>query len=102
MSRTHSETDMHCQHHIEPWWPYSGRGHRDPTPGSLALEINHLQFRYSGSTTPAIMDASLQVARQQRVALIGPNGAIVLSCTLLFGVVFVSTRLVRISSPTAH
>ena len=75
MSRTHSETDMHFRHHIEPWWPYSGRGHRDPTPGSLALEINHLQFRYSGSTTPAIMDASLQVARQQRVALIGPNGA---------------------------
>ena len=33
---------------------------------------------------------------------VSSGGAIVLSCTLLFGVVFVSTRLVRISSPTAH
>ena len=32
---------------------------------------------------------------------VSSGGAIVLSCTLLFGVVFVSTRLVRISSPTA-
>jgi len=32
---------------------------------------------------------------------ISSGGAIVLSCTLLFGVVFASTRLVRISSPTA-
>ena len=32
---------------------------------------------------------------------ISSGGAIVLSCTLLFGVVFASTRLVSISSPTA-
>lgn len=61
--------------HIEPRWPYGGRGHRDPQPGSPAVQIADLQVRYPGTPDPAIRNASLVVPCGQRVALVGHNGA---------------------------
>lgn len=61
--------------HVEPRWPYGGRGHRDPQPGSPAVQITGLQVRYPGATDSAIREASLEVRCGQRVALVGHNGA---------------------------
>lgn len=61
--------------HAEPRWPYGGRGHRDPLPGSQAVAIEGLQVGYPGCQAPAIIDVSLQIPCGQRVALIGHNGA---------------------------
>jgi manganese/zinc/iron transport system ATP- binding protein len=63
-----------CQH-AEPRWPYGGRGHRDPLPGSLAVVIVGLQVCYPGSNTAVLTDISLRVPCGERVALIGHNGA---------------------------
>ena len=61
--------------HVEPRWPYGGRGHRDPQPGSAAVQISDLQVRYPGALDPAIRNASFEVPCGQRVALVGHNGA---------------------------
>ncbi len=80
-SHLHLHSHDHEQHpngncpHAEPRWPYGGRGHRDPLPGSQAVEIVGLQVGYPGSNTPALTDVSLHVPCGERVALIGHNGA---------------------------
>lgn len=61
--------------HVDPRWPYGGRGHRDPLPGSKAIEIVGLRVAFPGSVAPALDDVSVQVPCGQRVALIGHNGA---------------------------
>lgn len=61
--------------HVEPRWPYGGRGHTDPLPGRNAVDVDQLQVRYPGSVASAIFDVNLHVPGGQRVALIGPNGA---------------------------
>jgi ABC-type Mn2+/Zn2+ transport system ATPase subunit len=61
--------------HHEPWWPYGGRGHRDPQPGHAALRVDQLSVRYEGDRPLALDGVSLSVAIGQRVALVGPNGA---------------------------
>lgn len=69
----HSEE--HDCSHVEPVWPYGGRGHRDPQAGSPAIQITDLRVRYPGAVDPAIRDASFEVPCGQRVALVGHNGA---------------------------
>ncbi len=61
--------------HVQPRWPYGGRGHRDPQAGSPAVQIASLQVRYPGAADPAIRSASLEISSGQRVALVGHNGA---------------------------
>ena len=61
--------------HVEPRWPYSGRGHRDPQLGSPAVQIAGLQVHYPGAPNPAIANASLQIDCGQRAAIVGHNGA---------------------------
>lgn len=73
--------DNHSHHqkddcsHVEPRWPYGGRGHRDPRPGSNAVDVTGLQVRYPGSASAAIINVSCEIPCGQRVALIGHNGA---------------------------
>lgn len=62
-------------HHPAPRYPYGGRGHRDPIPGSKAVEVSNLHVSYHGATTEALIDVSLEVPCGQRLALIGHNGA---------------------------
>lgn len=63
-----------CQH-VEPKWPYAGRGHSDPVTGSWALEVQNLVVGYDLQHAPAVAGVSLNVASGQRVALVGHNGA---------------------------
>ena len=74
-----SETPHHCLEgecsHVEPRWPYSGRGHRDPQPGCPAVEIADLEVRYAEAAEPAVRNATFEVPCGQRVALVGHNGA---------------------------
>lgn len=65
----------HTHSHAEPWWPYGGRGHRDPQPGHPAIRVEQLTVRYEATTGPALTETSLQVGIGERVALVGPNGA---------------------------
>lgn len=62
-------------HHEEPAWPYGGRGHRDPLPGSPAVAVTDLHVRYDQASRPALARVSLEVACGERTALVGPNGA---------------------------
>lgn len=61
--------------HVDPWMPYGGRGHKDPQPGSLAVQLQRVTVRYDHCAAPAISDVSIGVNICERVALIGPNGA---------------------------
>ena len=61
--------------HVEPRWPYSGRGHRDPQPGSPAIQVSNLMVSYPDAQELAIKSASLEIPCGQRVALVGHNGA---------------------------
>ncbi|MEM9660312.1 MAG: metal ABC transporter permease, partial [Planctomycetota bacterium] len=61
--------------HLEPRWPYGGRGKRDRQTGGPAVQVAALQVRYPGAADPAIRDASLEVPCGRRVALVGHNGA---------------------------
>jgi len=74
----HSHRDKDDCSHVEPRWPYGGRGHRDPRPGSNAVDVSGLQVRYPGSASAAITNVSCEIPCGQRVALIGHNGAIYL------------------------
>ncbi len=81
--QVHSHPDSHehpfssacISPHAEPRWPYGGRGHRDPLPGSDALEVTNLEVSYPGSVAPAIVNLSLTIPCGERVSLIGHNGA---------------------------
>ena len=66
--------DGNCSH-VQPHWPYGGRGHRDPQPDCPAVQIAGLEVRYAGTSEPAFRNAYLQVPCGQRVALVGHNGA---------------------------
>ena len=61
--------------HVEPVWPYGGRGHLDPIVGRPAIQVRDLLVRYCIEAEPAIRNASLEVPCGQRVALVGHNGA---------------------------
>lgn len=74
-ARNHSPCPHQECSHVDPRWPYGGRGHRDPLPGSEAIEIVGLRVRFPGSDAPAITNVSVQIPCGQRVALIGHNGA---------------------------
>jgi manganese/zinc/iron transport system ATP- binding protein len=62
-------------HHVDPWLPYGGRGHKDPQPGCSAIDLQNVTVRYEHSAAPAVSGASLIVTVGERVALVGPNGA---------------------------
>lgn len=62
-------------HHVDPWLPYGGRGHKDPQPGCSAIDLQNLTVRYEHSAIAAVSDVSLVVDVGERVALVGPNGA---------------------------
>lgn len=81
-SEPRSETPAHAgcscpehSHHVDPWLPYGGRGHKDPQPGCSAVDLKNVTVRYEHSAMPAVSDASLVVNVGERVALVGPNGA---------------------------
>ena len=61
--------------HVEPRWPYGGRGHRDPQPGSPAVQVTNLRVGYPDAAEPAIRNVSFEIPCGQRVALVGHNGA---------------------------
>jgi ABC-type Mn2+/Zn2+ transport system ATPase subunit len=73
-SETACDHSFHCPQ-WQPPWPYSGRGHRDPIVGSLALEAQDLVVNYPSTSHPAVDGITLQVISGQRVALVGHNGA---------------------------
>jgi len=62
-------------HHVDPWLPYGGRGHKDPQPGCSAVDLQNVTVRYEHSAIAAVSDVSLVVDVGERVALVGPNGA---------------------------
>ncbi len=65
----------HCETHHEPFWPYGGRGHRDPQTHAPALCIESLGVRYPHAEAWALHEVELTVKCGERVALVGPNGA---------------------------
>ena len=48
--------------------------HEGVTSGRLVVEAKHLSFSYPGSDKPIFKDFSTKVMRQDRIAIIGPNG----------------------------
>lgn len=81
-SEPHRETASHAGctcpehfHHVDPWLPYGGRGHKDPQAGCSAVDLQRVTVRYEHSAAPAVSEASLTVNIGERVALVGPNGA---------------------------
>jgi ABC-type Mn2+/Zn2+ transport system ATPase subunit len=59
--------------HERPRLPYGGRGHRDPVPGALALEVTDLSVRYPHDVL-AVSGFGLRVPRGECGVLVGPNG----------------------------
>ncbi|MBM4781357.1 MAG: ABC transporter ATP-binding protein [Archangiaceae bacterium] len=52
------------------------RGVAVPLPaGSMALELDHVSFRYPGKTELALDDITLRIAPGEKLALVGENGA---------------------------
>jgi manganese/zinc/iron transport system ATP- binding protein len=81
-SEPHRETVGHAGctcpehfHHVDPWLPYGGRGHKDPQAGCSAVDLQRVTVRYEHSAALAVSEASLTVNIGERVALVGPNGA---------------------------
>jgi manganese/zinc/iron transport system ATP- binding protein len=65
----------HEHDHPQPWWPYGGRGHRDPLPNAPAIELRDVTVRYPRTPRQALTEISGILPRGMLAALVGPNGA---------------------------